>query len=205
MAPLVKPIFSKGYKAVHSRMQRLPKLTIGMLKTAAKRDAQGVIDLFKDGIENSTLRLRKLKPRTVDEKARKGYQLPGTPLYGVGLDDPKTYINMLEVRNVGNRQYEVLPKKGFHHQEPDDTRTPIKLKDLFDVHEYGTVIANGFGMGILIRIPARPALRYAYRLYMRLRAKADPALAVRVAIAKYIREGDVQALARIQKKMGLAK
>ena len=204
MAPIVKPIFSKNYWAVQKRVQRLPQLGIGMMKASAKRDAKGVIKEFRDGIKNQTLRLRKLKPATVDRKGAKGWKQPGTPLYGIGFDDPKTYVNMLEVVNRGNRMFVVQPKKGLHRSDPSEPgKKRMELKDLFDVHEYGTVISNGFGRGIMIRIPPRPALRYAFRLYMRKRMKADPTIAVRVAIAKYIKLGDEQALKRISKKMAL--
>ena len=202
MPPVVKPIFSQRYWAVRKRIQRLPQLMIGQMKVAAKKDAAGVIATFRFGIINDSLRLKKLKPRTVDQKRIRGWDQPDTPLYGIGFRDPRTYINMLHVVNKGNRMFVVEPKRGFHRKDPDDPDRPrLKLKDLFDVHEYGTVITNGFGRGIMIRIPPRPALRYAYRLWMKKRMKEDPTVAVRAAIAKYVNAGDRQALERVRRKM----
>lgn len=202
MAPLVKPIFSQNYWAVQKRVQRLPRVLIGKLKAAAKTDAQNVITVFQQGIETRSLHLQALRPRTIEEKERKGFLLPLHPLYGVGLEDERSYINMLEVVNKGDRMWVVQPKKGYHHKDPDHPeKRELLLKDLFDVHEYGTVITNGFGKGIFIRIPPRPALRYAYRKYMAAKAKEDPSVKVRAAIAQHVQDGDRQALARISAKL----
>jgi hypothetical protein len=109
---------------------------------------------------------------------------------------------MMEVAKVGDRMWVVRPKRGNHHPDPDrPDAKPISLRALFDVHEYGTTISNGFGRGIVIRIPPRPAMRYAYRRYMAERAKQDPALRMRAAIARFIRLGDAAALSRIARKM----
>jgi hypothetical protein len=202
MAPVVRAKFSPRYWAVRKRIQRLPVLTIGMLKAHAKRDAKGIIKYFQDGLKDKTLRLKPLRPATVKAKKKKGWALPRNPLYGIGLDNPRTYINMLEVIDKGNRAWVVKPKRGLHRQDPDDPKKKrLTLKQLFDIHEYGVNISNGFGRGIPIRIPARPALRYAYRKYMAQRSKDDPTLAIRNAIAKYVEKGNVEALARIKKKL----
>jgi hypothetical protein len=199
---MVKAQFSNTYHAVRQRVLRLPSMVIGGMKAQAKRDARNVVKIFRWGIINNRLHLKRLKPDTVNSKERSGMQSPATPLLGVGEADPRTYVNMLEVANVGNRMYSVRPKPGFHYPDPDrPDAEPVKLSVLFDVHEYGTTIANGFGRGIVIRIPPRPALRYAFRRYMAERAKADPAVKVRAAIAKYVREGDAAALARIARKL----
>ena len=201
---MVKAKFSQNYWAVRKRIQRLPRLMIKQMKAHARKDAQGVIDEFREGIKNDSLKLRRLKPSTIASKERYGLNQPGTPLYGLGLDDKRSYINMLHIRNEGNRLFVVRPKAGYHHgkKKPGDSpKKQIKLKDLFDVHEHGTVIANAFGRGIVVRIHPRPALRYAFRNYMRKRAKADPTTAVRAAIAKYVRAGDQEGLNRIMKKL----
>ena len=75
------------------------------------------------------------------------------------------------------------------------------LSVLFDVHEYGAVITNGFGRGIYIRIPPRPALRYAYRKYMAAKAKNDPSPQIGKAIVAAVQHGDQDAIARIAKKL----
>lgn len=201
---MVKAIFSKHYEAVRSRVRRLPKLMISQMKAHARKDANGVIKEFHDGIKNDSLRLQRLKPATIESKERRGLMQPETPLYALGLEDKRSYVNMLHVRKVGDRMYVVRPKHGYHHGKRwpgDEPKQKIKLKDLFDVHEYGAVINNAFGKGIMVRIPPRPALRYAYKKYIRRRAREDPAVAVRIAIAKYIKAGDAVALKRIEAKL----
>jgi len=201
---MVKAKFSKHYEAVKTRVRRLPKLMISQMKAHARRDANGVIKEFRDGISNDALMLRRLRPLTIESKARRALESPETPLYGLGMEDRRSYVNMLHVKKVGDRMYVVRPKPGYHHGKRwpgDQAKKQIKLKDLFDVHEYGAVINNAFGRGIVVRIPPRPALRFAYKKYIRRRARQDPAVAVRVAIAKYVRMGDAVALKRIEAKL----
>ncbi len=201
---MVKAKFSKNYHAVNSRVRRLPKLMIKQMEAHALRDANGVIKEFRDGISNDGLMLKRLRPLTIESKTRRGLEAPETPLYAMGLGDSRSYANMLHVKKVGDRMYVVRPKPGYHHGKRwpgDQAKKQIKLKDLFDVHEYGAVINNAFGRGLIVRIPPRPALRFAYRKYIRRRARQDPAVAVRVAIAKYVRMGDKVALQRIEPKL----
>ncbi len=203
---MIKAKFSTNYWAVQSRIRRLPRLMIKQMRAHARRDARAVIQEFRRGIAEDSLRLRRLRPKTIERKEGKGFEQPDTPLYGLGFADKRSYVNMLHVVHVGQRMFVVRPKAGYHHGkrypgDPDPKPKTIKLKDLFDVHEYGTIIHNAFGRGLTVRIPPRPALRFAYRRYLRRRAKEDPAAAVRAAIAKYIQAGDTEALIRIHKKM----
>jgi len=201
---MVKAKFSKHFEAVKSRVRRLPKMMIGHLKAHARKDANGVIEEFKDGIANDSLRLERLRPATIESKERHGLGQPTTPLFGLGLEDRRSYVNMLHVRKVAERMYVVRPKPGYHHgkTEPGDPpKKAVKLKDLFDVHEYGALIANAFGKGIVVRIPPRPALRFAYKKYIRRRAREDPAVKVRAAIARFVNAGDAGALQRIESKL----
>jgi len=200
---MVKAKFSKHYEAVRSRVRRLPKLMVKQMQAHARRDANAVIKEFRDGISNDAVMWRRLRPVTLERKTRRGREAPETPLYGLGME-ARSYVNMLHVKKVGDRMYVVRPKPGYHHGRRwpgDQAKKQIKLKDLFDVHEYGAVINNAFGKGIVVRIPPRPALRFAYKKYIRRRARQDPAVAVRVAIAKYIRMGDTVALKRIEAKL----
>lgn len=201
---MVKAKFSKHYEAVRSRVRRLPKLMIKQMEAHARKDANAVIKEFRDGISNDGLMLRRLRPLTIESKTRRGLGEPTFPLYALGLGNSRSYVNMLHVKKVGDRMYVVRPRPGYHHGKRwpgDQAKKQIKLKDLFDVHEYGAVINNAFGRGIVVRIPPRPALRFAYKKYIRRRAREDPAVAVRVAIAKYIRAGDTVALKRIEAKL----
>lgn len=200
---MVKAKFSKNYWAVQGRIKRLPKLMLDRLEGYAKRDAVGVIDEFQRGLEERSLRLKPLEPSTVQRKAAVGLEHPDHPLWGFGLSESRSYVNMMEVKKVG-KAYVVRPKNRFHHgkRKPGDSgERKIRLRDLFDVHEYGATIIGAFGhMGQIVRIPARPAFRYAYRRYMADKAKRDPAKEVKAAIVRYVNTGDRKALERIRAK-----
>lgn len=45
------------------------------------------------------------------------------------------------------------------HPDPDGGLGDISMVDLYAVHEFGTIIKNGFGRGIEIKIPQRSSLR----------------------------------------------
>jgi len=197
--------YSASKKAVEARIHRLPQMMIGQMKAHALHDAKSVIENFKYGISNRLFRLKSLKPTTIASKVARGFEKPDVPLYGLGEEERDSYINCLHVRNIGNRLYSVEPRNDWHHGKrtaDDSPEHKIRLKDLFDVHEYGTVINNAFGRkGLMVRVPPRPALRYAYKAYMAYKKKTDPEFAVRIAIAKYVRSGDREALARIARKL----
>jgi len=180
--------------AIRQRIHRLPKLSIGMMEARAKKDAKAVERGFREGIQADLLHLRRLKPGTIAAKEREGMISPSTPLFGLGPEDERAYSEMMQVKKVGNRMWVVKPKPGKHHS------SELTLRQLFDVHEYGCTITNGFGRGILIRIPPRSAMRTAYRGYIRQMSKLDPSMKVRTAMAKFIQNGDKAALDRIHKK-----
>lgn len=201
---MVTARFSQNKRAIEERIHRLPTLMIDQMKARAKRDATAVVENFKTGISEDKLKLERLKPGTVKSKAGRALEHPDHPLYGLGYDEPDSYVNALEVVNVGERLWAVRPREAWHHgkSEPEDQREQkIRLKDLFNVHEYGAMITNAFGRGITVRIPPRPALRYAYRAYMAERAKADPSVKMRAAIAKHVQTGNRAALDQIRAKL----
>lgn len=203
---MVSARLSRNMRAVETRIKRLPSIMIDQMKARAKKDAMAVIENFQTGIKENLLRLEPLKQSTVKKKQAAGLENSMSPLYGLGFDDPNSYVNCLEVKLVGNRLWAVRPREDWHHGKGyDEGATPeprIRLRDLFDVHEHGAVINNAFGKaGVVVRIPPRPALRYAYKAYMAERAKADPAVKVRAAIAKHVQDGDRAALARISAKL----
>ncbi len=179
--------------AIQQRISRLPRLVIALMEARAKKDAVGFERTFREGIQGNLLRLKPLKPATVAAKERQGFSWPEYPLVGEGADDERSYSNMMQIKKLNDR-WVVKPRAGMHHGGT------ISLKDLFDVHEYGATIVNGFGKGILIRIPPRSAARQAFRGYMRQRVAKDPSSKVRAAIARFVQEGDAATLERIRRK-----
>ena len=113
---MVQANLGTHYDAVRKRLKRLPTLTVPLLKAHALRDAKGIVKLFQDGIEANTLGLKKLKPATIKRKEALGQQLPDTPLYGEGLEDPRSLINCLEIVDKGHRSWVIRPRKGYHTQ-----------------------------------------------------------------------------------------
>jgi len=200
---MVKAKFSMNYRAIQARIRRLPKILTDRLEGYAKRDAVGVVREFQQGLEERSLRLKPLEPSTVQRKAALGLEHPDHPLWGLGLEERRSYVNMMEVKRVG-KAWIVRPKNRFHHgkRKPGDPgERKIRLRDLFDVHEYGATVIGAFGhKGQVVRVPARPAFRYAYRRYMAGRASRDPAGEVKQAIVRYVQTGDRKALARIEAK-----
>jgi hypothetical protein len=185
---------SKTAEAVRARIRRLPKLMTMAIEAKAKKDAIAVITEFHDGIKESRYGLMPLASATIAAKSRAGYSDPEAPLYGKGDDaQPKSYMNMLRLRKMA-KAWKVVPSKGWHWSRK------IKLADMLKVHEYGCTITNGFGKGITIRIPPRPALRYAYRAVMYRRTKNDPARELREAALKLVKKGDETALRKIIKR-----
>ncbi len=202
--PAVLVTFSAHFEAVRSRIRRLPRLGIELMEAGARGACLAVRDRFQEGLERDDLRLRRLKPRTVASKEARGLDRPEHPLYALGLDEPDSYANSQEVAKVGEHRWVLRTRDVWHHgkRRPGDReQRRIRLSDLFDVHEYGVTITNGFGRGVLIRIPARPARRYAYRRVARGLQKRETAYAARRAMARYVRQGDRLALARVHAKL----
>ena len=194
--------WSTSNSAIASRIRRLPKMATDLIEASAKHDAEALVKTFHDGIKGRKLGLLPLKDATISRKEAMGLDRPESPLYGLGDDFIEgTYSNMMEVtRDQSARRFVVRPKDGYHYRlvaKKDGqgvVRDKIKLRDLFIVHEYGTTISNGFGRGILIRIPPRPAFRYAYDKLMDQKRRRDPAKEVRKAIASYVRDNDKKAM-----------
>jgi hypothetical protein len=132
---------------------------------------------------------------------------PDHPLYGLGFDDPDSLVNALEVSQVGPKGWRLRPRNAWHHGRkapgaPAHHR--IKLRNLFDVHEFGATIKNAFGKGIVVRIPPRPALRYAFRAFMDSKEKRARREEMKKAIRAAVARGDRTALARIKVKQEAA-
>lgn len=201
---MVKQKLAVTKSAIYKRIQRLPKFALDAIENCAKGKAESLTTLFHDGIKENTLGLLPLKDTTIDTKEAMGFEQPDTPLYGLGDDADNSYANMMDVvKDEAGKRWTVKPRDAKHQiQLPDGSvvDSNFMLKDLFKVHEYGCTITNGFGKGIFIRIPPRPAFRYAYEKLMLLISKKDPAKKVRDAVTRFVRSGDEKALELIRER-----
>lgn len=171
--------FSTNYWAKLKRIQRLPKFFNDYMDTSSKKDAYGVIDEYRNGIKYNSFKLRPLKPATIEAKERKGFSKPSTPLYGLGEDSANSLINAFLVRNL-KKGYRVAPRNAIHHT------SSLKLKDLWNVHEFGITIRT---KNAVIPIPARPAFFLAYKRYLIKKKKLEPTEKVRRAMVLFINTG----------------
>ena len=176
----IKLQVSTEYQAVMARIRRLPKIYIDAVDTTSKKDAMGIMHTWAEGIAKNLLGLEPLSPVTIEKKSEQGLSKPSTPLYGRGISDAKSYINMLRMVKIRNG-YRIKIRNAMHWSGK------INLQDLFIVHEFGTTITRESGK--TIRIPPRPAFNRSYNKYLRKKRQEDPANRVRKAINKYIKEG----------------
>lgn len=186
--------YSQNVDAIRKRIERLPKYVLGIMEASARRDAVDLISTFQDGIRFKRFGLEQLRPGTVAAKRAKDQALPDTPLYGEGFDEKDSLINALEMKKVKSG-WRVKARKARHHG------SKLTLAQLLDVHEYGCTIANGFGKGTLVRIPPRPAMRYAYKDVMFRRMKRDPGREIQKAIVRYVNVADAKALERVRERL----
>lgn len=191
--------FSQSYWAKIKRIQRLPKLFIGVMESKMKKDATNLITEFQDGIRTNSFRLHKLKDGTIERKRQLGMERPKAPLYGKGdSEKDNSYINMLRIRKLKNG-YRVRPSIAKHYNGK------VKLRTLFYVHEFGTIIkSRGEGM---IKIEPRPAFKKAFNRVMRKRRMQENTDMVSNAMLSYVRTANLTTLGQIDKqyKEGLAK
>lgn len=162
-----------------NQFPRLPKECREVFSAALKRDALRTMRNFKVGIKRNELGLRSLKPETEARKAAEGLKKPTFPLYGHGDEFERTsYMNMLRIKER-KQGFVVSPSSEEHHSGS------MALKDLWDVHEHGTII-KGRG-GALIRIPPRPALRKAFNQAMKDRNMRESEKIIKAAIVLYLK------------------
>ena len=172
--------YSKEYYAKKRRILQIPELGVAYIDAKLKKYAVDLIGTFQDGIRENSFNLIELKDKTIQRKQKLGYERPETPLYGKGDEQEKnSYINMLRIQKLKNG-WKVKPSTGMHWSGK------IKLKLLFCVHEYGTIIKIGKAY---VRIPPRPALSRAHERFLKEMRKSEPAREVKKAISEYINEG----------------
>lgn len=187
---MIKIKFSDSYQAKIKRIRRLPKLVGQAADTSTKRDVEGIIEDFQDGIRKNNFPLARLKYSTIKGKQKKGYSKPSTPLYGAGDSEDNSYINIFIIKKL-KKGYRIIPRWALHHE------AGIPLRTLFFIHENGAIINNG---KTLIRIPPRPAFRKAFQRYLRKREKAETSKDVKEAIRETIRTGKTNKFKRVGKK-----
>lgn len=184
--------FSDNFKAVRSRIKRLPKLVNNALDAQTKKDIINVINEYKEGIKRNNFNLEALKDSTKKAKKRAGLPKPNTPLYGKGESRKNSLINALSFRKIKNG-YRLYRRKAKHHS------ADLTLDVLLSIHENGAIIKNGFGKGIFIRIPPRPVVDKAIVRMLQKKKKRDDNKEVRKAINMLIREGKDNAFKKLYK------
>jgi len=190
---LFKFEFSDHYEAKRSRIRRLPRMVVPIADTHAKNRAVNLIETFRKGIRSDIFGLRRLRPATVKRKSRRGLSKPTTPLYALGDQEKRSYINMMRIRKLKGRGYRVAQSRAKHHE------SELQLRHLFVVHEYGTVIRMRGGQ--LIRIPPRAAFANAFQsMMLQLRNFEPPASEVRRAIVKYINTSREDLIDRVSRR-----
>lgn len=179
--------------AKQRRIKHLPRYMESAFYSTAKGRARDFIKYWQRMIRTDALGVRRLKVRTMKNKMKAGYKRPLVPLYGLGDEDPYTYINMMRLYAMKNG-YRVAPGRKGHH------KSGLKLKDLFVVHEFGCTIRNGFGRGIHIRIPARPTFFLSYESFLMKEAKKHKE--VMYAARQFVKTGRTELFRKIRSRYG---
>jgi hypothetical protein len=154
-----KPILTLNRKLLKQMQDRAAQVrAVGERLGAAnsKYAAAGFIQTFQKGLIGNDLGLKQLVDITIAHKKAMGYSAPKKPLYGEGKSNPNSYYNMFFIRKTKGG-YSATPRTARHHT------SSLRLCDLYQVHEYGSVIHTKYAT---IRIPARPAGKLSYRRFM---------------------------------------
>jgi|GEM_PF-5753709 len=190
----VKVNYSRRWDSVKKRINRIPKIAFPIMRAFVKTDALSMIKEFHDGIKKKAFGLEKLASGTVKRKRSLGMERPSTPLYGLGDEKKKnSYVNMLRMKKIKNG-YNVYASNRKHYGGN------IKLNDLLEVHENGTIIKRGNN---LIRIPPRPAFLMAYKNVLKKRIKRlkTTGRELKEAIIGYVNDASLQQFNRAVEKM----
>lgn len=185
---MLKVKFSSKVWAIKKRIKKLPAYELGVIRAKTKYDAYKVKQEFSAGIAKNRLGLLPLSPDTIRHKKGKK---PNVPLYDKGGNDPRSYKNMMLIRQLKNG-FKVYPSNRMHHSGK------ITLKYLFFIHEYGCVIKGK--NNTLIRIPPRAALFLAYKSWMEKKSKRDISRKLKNAIIEYVNTGRLEQFKRIEKQ-----
>lgn len=178
---------SKNVQEMKGRLNKMPAFYDNMLMSIRKGDAVQFVDQFKKNIRHNRLNLEPLAEKTVASKKRKGYSKPDTPLYGLGDEGDKTYINMFLIRKIKDG-WKAYPRWAKHHD------SDLQLRELFEIHEYGRTIVRG---EVLIRIEPRPVAWLTYKETLLSIQKREHAQGIKEAITQYINNGDAKLIQKI--------
>jgi hypothetical protein len=154
------------------------------------RDVRNVIEEFQKGIKRNNFGIVPLQPMTIIKKKKQGMPKPTTPLYGRGESEKNSLINALAIRKIKNG-YRLYRRRAKHW------KADLPLNVLLAIHENGAIIENGFGLGILIRIPPRPVVDLAIRRMLKKKKKGDPSFRIRKAINQLLNENDLSIFNKI--------
>lgn len=193
---MAKIKYSTKFKAIQSRLRRLPRLVEETLESFAKRDATRAISIYQDKIKRDKFPVDRLSDATVKMKSEQGLPQPRTPLYGQGENEENSLYNALAIRKIKGG-YRLYVRWAKHHA------SDLKLRDLLNIHQRGALITVSDKMRkflhwkgihlradtVIIRIPPRPVLDMAIVEALEMRKKDDPAKAVKEAMKEYINTG----------------
>jgi hypothetical protein len=176
---MIKAIFTKRFWDIRKRIKSLPKYLEKSIKTIAEDDAKELIKVYQDGIREDSFDLTRLTKISIDQKIKKGYKKPTTPLYGAGDDEDNSLINAFEVKKKFF-SYHVVLRDDKHHE------ANLPLSVLFKIHEFGVLIRVTekmhrflpvIGMykkvGDYVRIPPRPRRAKTWKRFLNHRLKQE--------------------------------
>ena len=193
--------FSNNYEAKKKRIKKLPRYMGDICMALLKKDADGLVKTFHDGIKNNTLDLEPLSQVTIDNKINSypATPIPTSPLYGQGDNKKQSYANMLKIKKMKSG-YKVYPSTAKHH------KSKLPLNVMFAIHEYGCVVKvtpkmrnylHSIGIHLkpttmTITIPPRPAFLNAYNQVMekRKKDKRETSRNVKKAINKFVNDAN---------------
>lgn len=169
----------QGLAGLQRKIKNLPRKMDESIQTGTKYHADGFIKVLWNGLRTNSLVSPKLKQSTISIKTKQGKPYIHTPLVGMGDHDKKSMVNGLRPKKT-KTGIKIVPQ-GKHYSGVDQ-------KLIWNVHENGATIKNGFGKGIIIKIPARHPLREALRKYLGSKEKTEANKKVKKEILRIIKE-----------------
>lgn len=200
---LNKPFYDKK-----GRLQKVPGLMDQVRNVDGRRFAAQYILEYQDGLRRRRLRLKPLAKGTLASKKRMAFRYPRSPLVAMGDEDRDALINAMEIRavkvkSVGRTVFLIGPSRRLHHRPVEATesgghrlaRAGKKGPPLYKLlawHERGIVIRNGFGRGIRIVIPPRPAARNAWKVTKAKLSALKRGMQVKMAVGEVVMRGSLR-------------
>ncbi len=190
--------FSPKFSAVQKRIKNLPDIALETVNAVYKKDVVSFVTEFINGLDARNFNLEPLKEVTVKQKKYLKYKKPRTELVGKGKQEPRSYVNMFQIRQKNNNGgWVVSPREDAVHH------SGLEFKKLLYIHEYGATIEYVHpksGKPVIIRIPPRPAMRKAFNRFLRRTRKEDTSKAIKKAIAEAMKFGKSKSLEQIKQQ-----